>query len=255
MQTDTERRVTRLIIVICIIFFGIFVVLPQVFEVLVGRDSMARSPNMRSLPWVVKEVPPASGEFNAVKLSGNYTATTSQYETGQSGNFEIIMHGADAYFRHQWHKGLSGGSYMTELLLTNIYCDRTARVGPFGSGGGGGSGSVEHRIFPARRLWKGNTFVGVSNENEPATIGDRHFSETEEFRDLKKVGTFTIPGEIIYSNRNHQVLTYSIDKIEFANEAKPNFFFEIRDKYFRGRFDQLAQMLQTNKPTLATPTP
>jgi hypothetical protein len=169
-----------------------------------------------------------------VLLAGTFDYNLTGMDTGQhytgTARFEIRMRGAGYYYAERW----IGSSWkytswdnLTLLTPEAGWSWTRSYSGSGHHGRGGGIGGEQLRV--ARRLWRGNEFVGAAAPDE-VKVGQA----SERFAELKTYGRFTIPMRIEFAEPDrHEV--FHVRRVEFLSQPSTNWFHAINEKYF-GRF-------------------
>jgi hypothetical protein len=183
------------------------------------------------IDWTSRGLNPARPGFApaVVLLAGTFdygftSSITGEHRAG-AARFEIRMRGADFYYAERW-TGSYGkyGSWDSLALALGKSCFTWNRSYS-GSGHHGRGGGGDDRILVARRLWRGEEFVGATAANSFASNG-----VTERFLELKQFGRFQIPGRIEFSDgERHEIL--HVRRVEFLGQPGTNWFYQIKQKY------------------------
>jgi hypothetical protein len=168
-------------------------------------------------------------EFNLTGSSSDPPGTPRPY--AGTARFEIRMRGADYYYAERWMGHLWVYGSWDQLLLSLPDYSGAWNRSYSGSGhhgrGTSGEGSYEGLLL-ARRLWRGEDFIGAEASDEVSIKG-----ATERFSDLLQYGPFKIPERIEFMDKDQgQDEVYHIRKVEFLKEPDTNWFRLIQQKYF-----------------------
>jgi hypothetical protein len=183
-----------------------------------------------------------AGTFEFGFTSADAGAPGNAHPPPETARFEIRMRGADYYYaeRWVWHPGVypSWDSLMLSLPHFSGTWDRS-RTGSGVRGQGGGNEVSEQSLQVARRLWRGDEFIGAATADEISLEG-----ATERFSDLKQFGSFKIPCVIEFTDADrHEIL--HVRRVEFLNQPDTNWFLLIRQKYF-GNSEDSKRLWMTN---------
>jgi hypothetical protein len=179
--------------------------------------------------WSSNTVDPTKTSFSTVVLSGTCQLNASGY-AASSSPFEIAMCGHDLYFQRRWTNAHRGWFWRVEMAATNFHFQGGIHWKLSGPGGGMSHDyDGEEKFLPGRRLWDGAKFIGAFNVSLKMTNKTGSLMQTEEFSDLKKIGTFMIPQKIVFVDWDKQRFTYTINKVEFRNEPDAVWFVKTRN--------------------------
>jgi hypothetical protein len=176
---------------------------------------------------------------SVVLLAGTVDYRFTDWETHWlrtgTATFEIRMRGHDRYYEKLWTG--SSQTYNTfafmQLALKNFYGTYNWSFAGSGHHGRGGSSEApDEGLLPARRLWNGDEFIGAT---DPLVVSNK--TQVEIFKNLKQVGSYKIPGEIVFNTGDHHEL-FVIRKVEFLPQPTAEWFDLVREKHF-GRDQKL----------------
>ena len=166
-------------------------------------------------------------------LAGTFDYQFKGIDTGMkhagTARFEIRMRGPDYYYAERWTGNLWKYDSWDALTLSLPDFSGTWNRSYSGSGHhgrGGSSGASDDRLLVARRLWRGQEFVGATSPDE--------FSlrrATERFSNLKQFGRFQIPLQMEWTEDDRREVLH-VRRVEFLNEPGTNWFLQIKQKYF-----------------------
>jgi hypothetical protein len=181
-----------------------------------------------------------------VLLAGTFDYQVTSELTGHfsrgTARFEIRMRGADYYYAERWtgHQR-KRGSWDALTLSLPQFSGRWNRsyAGTGHKGRGGSAPSSDDTLLVARRLWRGDEFIGAAAADEFSLRG-----ATERFSRLKHAGRFHIPQRIEWSDGNRREVLH-VRRVELLNEPGTNWFAQIQQKYF-GDLEDRARLRGTN---------
>ena len=153
---------------------------------------------------------------------------THWFRTG-TATFEIRMRGYDRYYEKLWTG--NHGTYNTfafmRLALTNFYGTYNWSLAGSGHHGRGGSSEAPYNgLLPARRLWNGDIFAGVTDQ---LVVSNK--TQVEIFKKMQQIGSYKIPGEIEFNEGDHHEL-FVIRKAEYLPQPTAEWFDLVRQKHF-----------------------
>ena len=234
----------RILLACLVIYCAWRFVLPAGFLWMGARSDMNRMPMLAKIDWDEKGIDPNQPGIKpeVVVLAGTYygAPVTGMYPlSAASGEFEIIMRGYDLYWRREFRRE-TYWSWNAEMVCTNFYGQKGTRNRGHSVGGGGTGGfEDEDRLVVARRLWQGTNFVGAVNSNLSVQSKlHNHWSVSENFSDLQRVGAFQVPRKIIFDRWDGRQWTYTINKVVFRSTPDEHWFISERDRLFRGLASQ-----------------
>jgi energy-coupling factor transporter transmembrane protein EcfT len=159
----------------------------------------------------------------------------NEYVHSGTARFEIRMRGAEYYYAERWHGYPSkNGSWDALYLgLPEFYGVRNSSRTGSGRHGGGWSSPAspdeEKRLLVARRLWRGQEFIGAKSSDD-YTLGHAK----ERFSELRQFGRFQIPMHIEWSEGGGWE-SFRVRRVEFLPGPDTNWFEMIGQKYFTER--------------------
>lgn len=182
-------------------------------------------------------------EPQVVVLAGEFDYTDkslSQRKSG-SGLFEIRMRGKDYYYCKKWHgrDWRVGSWYRVQIAVDGEGRSSNLRSLSHTTRGGGGTWLADDdAIVVARRLWDGSNFVGAAGQD---LVAERRAwpHQLEEFSKLVKIGPWSIPTHIRFSEKDGPTENFYIRKIEFWHAPDTNWFELVMAKYRPNRTPEL----------------
>ena len=198
------------------------------------------------MDWTERGLNPALPGLkpSVVLLAGTFDYQFTGMDTGWhytgSARFEIRMRGADYYYAERWT-----GSYWKYNSWDNLKlltpeagwnCTRSYSGSGHHGRGGGMSGN---ELLVARRLWRGNEFVGATAPDEV-----RAGQASERFAELKTYGRFKIPMRMEFTEGDTREVLH-VRRVEFLSRPSTNWFHAINEKYF-GSFSSRTNLWRTN---------